>query len=117
MGKHTVHFVDTGESLACSDADNLLRSIEKLGRRGIPVGCRNGGCGVCKVLVLDGSCERRVMSRAHVGLDEEAQGYALACRITPTSDLSVRVIGKMANAFGQPVPLQQPITGKPKTGE
>ena len=91
--------------------------MEKLGRRGIPVGCRNGGCGVCKVLVLDGSCERRVMSRAHVGLDEEAQGYALACRITPTSDLSVRVIGKMANAFGQPVPLQQPITGKPKTGE
>lgn len=120
MGKHTVHFVDTGESLACSDTDNLLRAMEKLGRRGIPVGCRNGGCGVCKVLVLDGQCDRRVMSRAHVGRDEEAQGYALACRITPTSDLYVKVIGKMGRAFATPQtttkPSIRPTTG-PTTGE
>jgi len=101
MGQHTVHFVETGETLACSDQENLLRSMEKLGRKGIPVGCRNGGCGVCKVHVLAGTCDRRVMSRAHVGIEEEQAGYALACRIIPTSDLSLRVVGKMGRAFAK----------------
>lgn len=112
MGKHTVHFVETGETLACSTEENLLRAMERLGRKGIPVGCRNGGCGVCKVHVLSGSCDRRVMSRAHVGIEEEAQGYALACRITPTSDLSIRVVGKMGRAFGNIPAIPRTITGE-----
>ena len=112
MAQHTVYFVETGECLRCSDEDNLLRSMEKLGRKGIPVGCRNGGCGVCKVQVLDGKCDRRVMSRAHVNIEEEAQGYALACRIIPTSDLSVKVIGKMGRAFARIDENSNPSTGE-----
>lgn len=99
MASHTVCFVETGETLACTDDRSLLASMERLGRKGIPVGCRNGGCGVCKVRVIAGTCERRVMSRAHVSHDEERDGYALACRITPSSDLAVQVVGKMIRAF------------------
>ncbi|KUR76771.1 2Fe-2S iron-sulfur cluster binding domain-containing protein [Novosphingobium sp. Fuku2-ISO-50] len=102
MATHTVRFVETGETLACNDRLTLLQAMERLGRKGIPVGCRNGGCGVCKVRVLEGSCERRVMSRAHVAIEEESAGYALACRIIPTSDLCVTVIGKMGRAFARP---------------
>lgn len=99
MGSHIVHFLDTGEQLACPDTDNLLRSMEKLGRKGIPVGCRNGGCGVCKVQVTQGRYTSRVMSRAHVAEAEEQSGIVLACRITPGSDMAVKVIGRMGRRF------------------
>lgn len=99
MATHTITFLDTGETLACGEANSLLRSMEQLGRKGIPVGCRNGGCGVCKIRVVDGQFDRRVMSRAHVSSEEEAGGFVLACRITPRTNLAIEVVGKMRNAF------------------
>lgn len=86
---------DTGESFGCDERRSVLEGMEGLGRRGIPVGCRNGGCGVCKVEVLSGHYAARVMSREHVSQEDEACGRVLACRIRPGSDLRVRVIGKM----------------------
>jgi ferredoxin len=96
---HQVQFLDTGETLNCGEAYSLLQSMERLGRKGIPVGCRNGGCGVCKIHVLEGLFDARVMSRAHVSADEQTNGFALACRITPRSNLAIKVIGKMKRAF------------------
>ena len=99
MTLHTIRFADTGEEVGCRADVSLLRSLEQLGRCGIPVGCRNGGCGVCKIEVLTGACDRKVMSRAHVSAEEERRGMALACRIFPRSDMNVRVVGKMKGAF------------------
>lgn len=89
---------DTGQTYRCSDARSLLESMEMLGRSGLPVGCRNGGCGVCKVRVISGRYTARKMSRACVTVDEEAQGIGLACRIFPVSDLTVRIMGKIVCA-------------------
>lgn len=99
MGSHVVAFAETGEHLSCAEGRSLLESMERLQRKGIPVGCRNGGCGVCKIQVLEGRFDRRAMSRAHVAIDEEADGMALACRVYPTSDMTVSVVGKMRRAF------------------
>lgn len=79
--------------------EHLLAGMERLGRRGIPVGCRGGGCGVCKVQVLEGQVRRLKMSRDCVSIDDEAQGQALACRIHAESDLRIRVIGQMRKVF------------------
>ena len=84
-----------GSSYRCTDTRSVLEGMESLGEKGLPVGCRGGGCGVCKVQILSGSYTKRGMSRAHVSLDEEASGCVLACRIKPTSDLLLRVLGKM----------------------
>lgn len=100
MVVYKVRLTDTGEAFDCPDSVSVLRGMEKLGRKGIPVGCRNGGCGVCKVKVTFGIFRRRVMSRAHVTQSEEAEGYVLACRIYPLSDLVLSVVGKMKRAFG-----------------
>lgn len=91
----TVRITETGEHYACAPEQNLLRAMEALGRKGIPVGCRGGGCGVCKVRVGEGQIRALKMSRAHVSAEEEAQGVVLACRAFPLSDLSLSVIGKM----------------------
>ncbi len=95
LQRHDVLIEDTGEHYACADTRSLLEGMEALGRRGIPVGCRNGGCGVCKVQVLSGSYSARVMSREHVSADDEAEGRVLACRVRPSSDIRLAVIGKM----------------------
>ena len=96
MGQYyTVTIAETQESYRCLDERSVLQGMEALGKKGIPVGCRSGGCGVCKVQVLEGQYTRRVMSRAHVSAEEEAAGCALSCRIYPSSDLRLQVLGAM----------------------
>ncbi len=95
---YTVTVEETGESFRCASDESVLRGMEKLGRRGIPVGCREGGCGVCKIQVVSGEYTKRVMSREHVSLEELAENRVLACRIRPAGDLTVRVIGKLVKA-------------------
>lgn len=93
--KHQVLIEDTGEQYACDEHESVLGGMARLGRRGIPVGCRGGGCGVCKVQVINGTYAASVMSRTHVSPEELAAGVVLACRVMPHSDLCVQVIGKM----------------------
>jgi len=95
---------DTGEEYRCPGDRDLLRSMERLGRKGIPAGCRGGGCGVCKVLVTSGSVRSKKMSREHISVEEEAANYVLACRSYPLSDVRLRVIGKMRKTVCRVVP-------------
>lgn len=103
MTSYTITIDDTGESYRCVDYRSVLEGMEALGKKGIPVGCRQGGCGVCKVQVHEGSYAKRVMSREHISAEEEASGCVLSCRIKPTSDLHISVIGQMKkNVCRQP---------------
>lgn len=104
MGYYTVTIEETGESYRCLDQRTVLEGMEALGKKGIPVGCRQGGCGVCKVQVLAGAYSKRVMSRAHVTAEEEAAGCVLSCRVKPTSDLRLHVIGAMKKNVCRPHP-------------
>jgi len=89
---------DTGEIVRSDGRENVLRAMEVLGRKGIPVGCRGGGCGVCKVQVVEGQYHTRKMSRACISEQEERDGIVLACRLLADSDLRLRVVGKMLKA-------------------
>ncbi|HDR8906608.1 TPA: 2Fe-2S iron-sulfur cluster binding domain-containing protein [Burkholderia multivorans] len=96
----TVTMAQTDERYACVGGESLLAGMAKLGRRGIPVGCLNGGCGVCKVRVLRGAVRKLgPISRAHVSADEEDQGYALACRVAPDGDVELEVAGRLKKPF------------------
>lgn len=95
MAAYTITIRDTGESYRCVDYRSLLEGMEVLGKKGIPVGCRGGGCGVCKVRIESGTFTKRVMSREHISEAEEAAGTVLACRCKPTSDVTLSVLGSM----------------------
>lgn len=99
---YSVLIQDSGETFACDGSKNLLRAMEVLGRRGIPVGCRGGGCGVCKVRVTAGDFQTQKMSRACVSEDEEKAGVVLACKLFPTSDLALQVVGMMSKTVCAP---------------
>lgn len=100
--RYSVLIQDSGEEFACDGSKDLLRSMEVLGRRGIPVGCRGGGCGVCKVHVTAGSYEAGKMSRSCVSEAEEKAGVVLACKVLPRSDLELKVVGKLHKALCMP---------------
>jgi len=90
---------NTGESFCCREDEHVLGAMERALCKGIPVGCRNGGCGACKVQVTQGRYVKRKMNRAVLSLEEEARGVALACKIYPQSDMKVKAIGAMAEAM------------------
>jgi ferredoxin len=94
MAVHTITVEPTGQQFLCPDTKNVLVAMEYLGCDGIQVGCRNGGCGVCRVQVLAGTYTAKKMSKAHVDEADLADGVVLSCRIFPTSDLTVRVCPK-----------------------
>lgn len=59
--------------------------------RKLPVGCRRGGCGICRARVLEGDYRVTPMSRAHVSEAEEAEGVVLSCAIYAQTDLTLRL--------------------------
>jgi len=78
----------------CGEESSLLFAMNKAGAKYIPVGCRAGGCGVCKVQILSGECHTKTMSRAKVTELDEACGVVLACRAYPRSDMVIDVAVK-----------------------
>lgn len=96
---HSVRIVDCGAVYSCSEHETLLQGMARLGKKGIPVGCLNGGCGVCKVAIRSGAINKTgAMSRTHVSEQEEAQGIVLACRVSPLEAVEVEVVGKLKKA-------------------
>jgi len=93
-----IKIIETGEGFACQASQTVLNAMVGLGRKGIPSGCHGGGCGICKVQVLQGDYHHLPMSVAHISDSERRDKYALACRIYPESDIELKVVGKMKRA-------------------
>jgi ferredoxin len=96
---YAIHITNTGEHFQCAATQNLLAGMEARARTGIPVGCRGGGCGVCKVHVESGQVRTEKMSRARLSAEEARQGFVLACRSYPTSDLTIRAVDRLARCI------------------
>jgi ferredoxin len=117
---HRVSIENTGESFTCGEDVHVLAAMEQACCHGIPVGCRNGGCGACKVRITAGSFHTKKMNRAVVSAAEEAEGCALACKLYPQGDISVKALGRVWGPgtvrkgahfsldFTRPAPVSQP---------
>ncbi|CAM5183565.1 hypothetical protein CDEN61S_03593 [Castellaniella denitrificans] len=95
-----IEIIQTGERFCCRPRESLLDGMLRLGRRGIPSGCTNGGCGVCKVRIIEGDVRALgPISAAHVSADEQTQGYTLACRAAPVSPVRLQVCQRLSKPF------------------
>ena len=100
--KVNVRIAQTGETYPCATDESLLKGMLRLGRKGIPAGCVNGGCGVCKVRIVEGRVHALgPVSRAHVSADEEQAGVTLACRVAPACAVTLEVAGKLQKPFSK----------------
>ena len=80
---------NSGNTFRCKSGQSVLKAMEQQGKKCVPVGCRGGGCGFCKVTVLSGEYDCGKMSRVHVSPQAMEQGEVLACRIYPLSNLII----------------------------
>lgn len=74
---------------SASPEHSVLVAMERAGQALIPVGCRGGGCGQCRIRILNGEYFSKRMSRAWVSPEDEAEGQVLACRVYARSDLTI----------------------------
>lgn len=92
VAAHHIRIAGGDIEVPCSPEQSVLEAFERRGGASactVRIGCRSGGCGVCRVRVLSGRTRAGRMSAAHVTQQEQADGYALACRIYPVSDLLI----------------------------
>lgn len=83
--------VSVGNTTAfpCAADQSILSAVQCAGSTAIPVGCRGGGCGICKIHVSQGVVRTRRMSKARLSDEERASGFVLACCAFPESDLQI----------------------------
>jgi ferredoxin len=95
---HQVTITNSGEVFRCAEDVHVLAAMERARCHGIAVGCRNGGCGACKVRILAGRYQTRKMNRAVLSAAEEAEGCVLACKAYPLGDITVQALGRVWRA-------------------
>lgn len=85
---------DAALSFPCRDDQSALGAMIEAGASALQVGCRGGGCGVCRVQVLEGEYRTGTMSHAQVDQADRDRGIVLSCQLFPCSDLSLRALGR-----------------------
>lgn len=86
--KYTIKDAQSGTTFIGRDDESIFRAMHKSGRSIFKGGCEGGGCGICKVRILEGEyLVFKNMSRAHVSEEEESQGIVLACCVKPSGDI------------------------------
>lgn len=86
---YNIAVINRNKEFKVQAGETMLAGLERTCCDAIDVGCRGGGCGMCKVKVLSGTYQTKRMSSRHVCGQQAAVGFALACRLLPESDLVV----------------------------
>ena len=71
--------------------ETLLKALGRAGLR-YRVGCKRGGCGICKVqLVLGEVAYERPVAATVLTDDERVDGICLSCRAVPLTDVVIEL--------------------------
>lgn len=89
-----IRVADTSLDFECREGQPVLSAMSAANEKCVQVGCRSGGCGVCRVQVIAGEFDTGSMSQAEVCAGDRAKGIVLACQLLPRSDLAIRVLGR-----------------------
>ncbi|MGG1661993.1 2Fe-2S iron-sulfur cluster-binding protein [Brevibacillus sp. NRS-1366] len=79
-----------GEIFKCSSTEDVLTAARRHGVS-IPLGCRGGGCGMCKIQVTEGKFERGTSSMAVLTEEERKENYSLACKTYPRENITIEI--------------------------
>lgn len=92
----TLRIESAGElrEFICHPGQSIVQAMAQSVPEHPAVGCRNGGCGVCKMRITRGTYTLGRMSLAEVSEQERRQHIYLACRVYPAGDLDAIFIGR-----------------------
>jgi ferredoxin len=86
-----VTILPEGVHLAAGPEETLLRALGRAGLR-YRVGCKRGGCGICKVqLVLGEVRYERPIAASVLSDDERVEGICLSCRAVPLTNVVIEL--------------------------
>ena len=78
-----------GETVAAREGETILEALYRNGYA-YRIGCRRGGCAICKVDLIDGEVEyNRTVSDDVLSEEEKADGICLSCRAVPVGDVTI----------------------------
>ncbi|MCL6576813.1 2Fe-2S iron-sulfur cluster-binding protein [Kyrpidia sp.] len=91
--EYRIFVANKSREYLCRYGQNILSSSIEQGVRVIKRGCLGGGCGFCKIRVEAGQYELGKVSIKALPAEERKEGFVLACKTVPLSDLVIRVSG------------------------
>lgn len=100
-----IRFQNSEQSFSCEPGDGLLRSALRAGV-GLPYECASGGCGVCRVQLIEGEVEDLWPQAPGLPQRQRDRGFRLACQSRPLSDCTMRVRAPLRGAT-TPRPLRR----------
>lgn len=79
----------TGERIAVAEGETVLEALYNAGYA-YRIGCRRGGCAICKVDLLSGSVTyNAAVCETVLTEDERAAGTCLSCRAVPDGPVTI----------------------------
>jgi len=86
-----VTIMPDGVRVTAGEGETLLRALARAGLR-YRVGCKRGGCGICKVQLVVGevSYERPIAPQV-LSDDERVEGICLSCRAVPLTNIVIEL--------------------------
>jgi ferredoxin len=80
-----------GVRVTAGDEETLLRALALAGLR-YRVGCKRGGCGICKVQLTLGEVRyERPVAESVLTDDERVEGICLSCRAVPLTNVVIEL--------------------------
>lgn len=90
----TITVEPSGEVIYLGSGETVLGGLYKAGYS-YTVGCRRGGCGICKVNLVSGAVEYpTTVADTVLTPDERLEGTCLSCRAVPTGDVTIALRGE-----------------------
>lgn len=122
----TVTVAGAGVSVEAKHGEAILAALARHGYS-YRFGCRRGGCGICKVEIVNGEVEYPTRIADTVLTEEEREdGTCLSCRAVPSSDVEIRlrpddrlrcVAPLLAGLFGSGAVRTGPVPASAKEGK
>ena len=86
-----VTILPDGVRVVAREGETLLRALARAGLR-YRVGCRRGGCGICKVQLKLGEVRyERPIADSVLSDDERVEGICLSCRAVPITNIVIEL--------------------------
>jgi CDP-4-dehydro-6-deoxyglucose reductase len=80
-----------GVRISAASGETVLAALGRAGLR-YRIGCRRGGCGICKLHLVGGEVRyERPIAESVLSEDEKVEGICLSCRAIPITNVLVEL--------------------------
>jgi propane monooxygenase reductase subunit len=88
--EHTITLLPFEKQFTCGEDETILAAALRHGIN-LRYGCKHGGCGTCKALIVEGEVDQSEASTFALMDFEREQGMALLCSAYPLDDIAIEL--------------------------